>query len=155
MVTLTAGRVEVGQCVLPKFEDTRGGLVYQIRNFRAERFSRDQIPVYSGGDDHAITAWQLAIFALVIEFTSITKYNHSTKVKFADVYNKFPTPEEVKVYNKAKQRKRRDLEIVPRVAPLDKGRGSRSDDVRYEHGRFIINKTPRPNLSRTVGRRKF
>lgn len=90
MVQMSARRLESMQCVMPKSEDKRTGLVWQMRNFRAEKISRDGIPTYSTVDDHALVAWQLAILALILEFTDLVRAQYSHRVEFADVYNQHP-----------------------------------------------------------------
>ena len=87
IVDMSARRIEVHQCILPASEDEKGGLVDEMRNFRAERVSADGIPTYSTENDHSIVAWQLALFALIYEFSPINRRSHATKVAFADVFN--------------------------------------------------------------------
>lgn len=118
IVNITARRVECEQCTFPRSEDVRHGLVWQLRNFKAERISRDGIPVYSTKEDHALVAWQLAVFGLIMEFTDIAKAKHATKIAFADVHGTRPVPvgQEVPDGKRAQVERRRRLQIVARSA---------------------------------------
>ena len=79
MVEIAARRVEDGQCVFPRLEDVKTGLVHQLRNYEVIRVSEAGRPIYTKSDEHTAIAWMLGIFAFMMEFTSLARANVVTQ----------------------------------------------------------------------------
>lgn len=80
MVDLCVRRVEGMYCEFPRAEDFSTGLVGQMRDFCIVRYGRDGRPVFSDDKEHTLIAWMLGIYAIVIEFSDISKGVLSTKI---------------------------------------------------------------------------
>lgn len=80
MVELCARRVECGECIFPKSEDTDRGLVGQMRDYEVIRYGRDGQPIYTEENEHTLIAWMLSIYAVIIEFSPLTKTSYSVRV---------------------------------------------------------------------------
>lgn len=114
IVDMTARRVEVHQCILPKMEDIRGGLVWEMRNFIAESVNSEGIPKYSSEHDHSLVGWQLAVFSLLYEFSPLTRRSYSNVTSFVDVYNHHSD------YSKPGKPVNTNKHIVPRTVEKSK-----------------------------------
>lgn len=71
MVDLTIRQIENFRCVFPQLEDEVHGLVDQLRNYTIVRYSNSGDPVYSQGEEHALTAWQVAVYAIIMTYSDI------------------------------------------------------------------------------------
>lgn len=132
MVEIAARRVEDGQCIFPKVEERPGGLVEQLRNYEVKRYAVNGKPIYTDKNEHTAIAWMLAVFALIIEYTSLAKMMHANRIaSVATFENNKP------VTKPGKRRARAAATIVPsRAGEMDLGR---SLDIRtrpsHLHGR--------------------
>lgn len=86
MVELAARQVEMLHCVFPRDEDAsdhgRGGLVMQMRNFQVERWSESGRPIYTNEGEDTLTAWMLAMFAFILEYTRLGRPSMPSTVHF-------------------------------------------------------------------------
>jgi intein/homing endonuclease len=94
MVHTTVNALERGLLYLPSSEDTQvlvdsiddeesgsgSGIVQQMRNFSVERITPTGRETYSQGDEHALTAYMLAITGLTLEFSDMRRRNIPTDV---------------------------------------------------------------------------
>ena len=119
MVELSARRLETGQCMIPRTEDTKLGLIGQMREYRVERYGSDGRPVYTQGNDHALVAWQLAIFGLIMEFTTLANPIIATKIVFAKMHGRGGATDLKQVENQ-----KRKLAPIPRVLLPQEIKGS-------------------------------
>jgi terminase large subunit-like protein len=67
MVGLTQRLVQEGQIDIPNVEDYESGLIGQMKRFHILRTSRTGQPVYSGDNDHTLTALMVGVLGWVIE----------------------------------------------------------------------------------------
>lgn len=82
IVDMCVRQVERMNCILPKGEDTKQGLVGQMRDFAIVRYGREGQPIYSDDKEHTLIAWMLSVYAVVIELTDIAKVKGSSKIAF-------------------------------------------------------------------------
>lgn len=82
VVEMAARRMESGQCILPRSEDSSNGLIGQIRGYQVLKYGRDGQPIYSTENEHTLVAWMLSIFGLIMEFTDVAKVSNATTVRF-------------------------------------------------------------------------
>lgn len=157
MVNLSARRVECDQCIFPKIEDNNGGLVHQMRNFEAERISRDGQPVYNTMEDHALVSWQLGIMALVMEYTHLGSPSYSSKVVFADIHGSKPKPigQEEDERKAEKRKKRKRLIPTARANQLDIGYGRGYSGFNKRRLGTLKKRSSMASGSHSLGRRSF
>lgn len=74
IVGLALRRLEQKQVILPKIEykgEGTEGLVNQIMNYRIARYTAEGRPIYVDENDHALTAWMLALYGFWMEHTDL------------------------------------------------------------------------------------
>jgi replicative DNA helicase len=84
MVELCVARLEQSDLVLPKSEDHQHGLIGQMREYEIEYVGRGGKKVYSGKNEHLLTAWMLAIFGFIMEMSDIRKSATTSEVILLD-----------------------------------------------------------------------
>jgi len=81
LVEMARAKLENQQCVFPRSEDHKDGLVGQIRAYQVERISPSTgLKVFSQGNEHLLTAWLLALGGFLIEFTDLTRIRLATDI---------------------------------------------------------------------------
>lgn len=82
IVSITAEKIARGNCIFPSAEEPKGGLVDQLRSLRIKRMGLDGDPVFEESEDHAMVAWQCAVYAIMMKYSDI---NSSIGVSHIDV----------------------------------------------------------------------
>lgn len=80
---LTRRKIEENRCIFPVSEDEKGGLVDQIRSLQVVRYSQNGDPVFTDENDHTLTAWSVAMYALIMTYSDITKVFFTDTTTFA------------------------------------------------------------------------
>jgi len=73
LVEMAKAKMEAHQCVFPKSEDHKDGILGQIRAYEVIKTTAAGLNVYSQGNEHLLTAWLLALGGFLIEFTDLTR----------------------------------------------------------------------------------
>lgn len=110
MVEIAARRVEELQCRFPRSEDSRDGLVEQIRNYEIIRYAENGKPIYTKENEHTAVAWMLSVFALMTEYTGLVRGKVAKGIKAVTDFGK-PTDE--KVVAGVKKKVARKIATVP------------------------------------------
>jgi intein/homing endonuclease len=82
MVDLCVRRVESMECIFPRSEDTKTGLVGQMREYRVIKYGRDGQPTFTKEGEHTLVAWMLSVYGFIMEMSDLAKSPTVTRIAF-------------------------------------------------------------------------
>jgi hypothetical protein len=83
MVGISQLVLQEGNLTLPKTEDFEGGIVGQMKKFHIKRWSQNNQPIYSQGNEHTLTAMMIAIMSWQLEIVGFEPTTADTTLAIA------------------------------------------------------------------------
>lgn len=131
LVQQTAKYLEDGFLIIPRSEDTNTvskdysmGLVQQMREFIVESYSVYNLPRYSQGNDHTLTAYILAVGGFVLKEGPLKELPIDDTVMFYSVYGEGAKNEIGIQVEGAKEEATNQLKDIAKVLNRDLGENS-------------------------------
>jgi replicative DNA helicase len=79
-------QMEMGRCLFPASEDQKNMLVDELRSYRVDHYNQLGDPVFAKMNDHMLTAWQVAVYAMVITYSNLNKVMTMESIAAAPAY---------------------------------------------------------------------